>query len=77
MGGVEYQGISKVGQTVLARLMEPQIGHKLARSVGRGFRKGTIASAHLDASHFSSSLQATGTFPSVTPVLELRKSESE
>ena len=39
-GGVESLGISKVGQTVLARLMESQIWHQLADSVGGGFRKG-------------------------------------
>ena len=30
MGGVESLGMSKAGQTVLARLMESQIWHKLA-----------------------------------------------
>ena len=32
--------ISKEGQTVLDRLMESQVWHKLASSVGGGFRKG-------------------------------------
>ena len=32
--GAESLGISKVGQTVLARLMESQIWHQLASSVG-------------------------------------------
>ena len=36
----ESLGISKVGQTVLARLMMSQIWHQLASSLGRGFRKG-------------------------------------
>ena len=39
LGGVE-SGISKVGQTVLARLMESQIWHQLADSVGAGLEKG-------------------------------------
>ena len=75
--GTESLGISKVGQMVLARLMESQIWHKLASSVGEGFRKGTMASAHLDARHFSFSLYATGAFPAATLVMELRGSESE
>ena len=33
MGGMEPQGISRVGQTVLARLMESQIWHQPAGSV--------------------------------------------
>ena len=52
LGGAESLGISKVGQTVLARLMESQIFHQLAGSVGRGFKKGTMASACLDDRHF-------------------------
>ena len=40
LGGVESQGISRVGQTVLARLMESQICHHLAGSVEGGFRNG-------------------------------------
>ena len=44
LGGAESLGISKVGQTVLARLMESQIWHQLASSVGEGFKKGTVAS---------------------------------
>ena len=57
--GAESLGISKVGQTVLARLMESQIWHQLASSVGGGFTKGTMASARLDARHFSLSLYTT------------------
>ena len=75
--GAESLGISNVGQMVLARLMESQIWHKLASSVGEGFRKGTMASAHLDARHFSFSLYTTGAFPAAAPVLEVRGSESE
>ena len=41
-----------------------------------GVRKGTMASACLDASDFSSSLYATGAFQT-TPVLETRGSKSE
>ena len=77
MGGAEPQGISRVGQTVLARLMESQIWFQLAGSVGGGFRKGTVASAHLDARQFSFSHYATGAFQAAAPVLELRGRESE
>ena len=45
--------------------------------MGGRFRKGTMASAHLDARYFSSSLYAIGAFQAATPVLELRGSESE
>ena len=51
MGGMESLGISKVDQTVLARLMESQIWHQLAGSVGEAFRKGTMTSACLNAKH--------------------------
>ena len=77
LGGAEPLGISKVGQTVLARLMESQVWHQLTGSVGVGFSKGTMASAHPDARHFSSSLYATHAFQAATLVLELRESESE
>ena len=77
LGGTESQGISKVGQTVVARLMESQIWHQLASSVGGGFTKGTMASACLDARHFSFSQYATGAFQAATLVLELKGSESE
>ena len=78
LGGVESLGISKAGQTMLAKLMETQIWHQLASSVGAGFRKGTVASAYLDASLSSSFSQyVTGVFQAATLVLELRGSESE
>ena len=77
LGRVESMGISKVGQTVSARLMESQIWHQPAGSVGGGFRKWTMASAHLDARHFSVSLYATGAFQAATLVLEHRGSESD
>ena len=75
LGGAESLGISKAVQRVLARLMESQIWHQLAGSVEGGFRKGTMASADLDARHFSFSLCATGSFQAFTMVLELRGSE--
>ena len=69
-------GGSQGRSTVLARLMESQIWHQLSSSVEGGFRKGTMASADLDARHFSFSLCATGVVQAATPVLELRWSES-
>ena len=47
LGGAEPLGISKVGCTVLARLVESHIRHPPAGSVEGGFRKGTMASALL------------------------------
>ena len=44
---------------------------------GGGFRKGTMASAHLDARHVSFSLYATGAFRTAILVLELRGGELE
>ena len=76
LGGVGSLGISKVGETVLTRLMESQIWDKLVGSVEGGFTKGTMASAHPDARHFSFSLYTTGAFQAAIPVLELRGSES-
>ena len=76
LGGVEPLWTSKVDHTVLARLMESQIWHQSTGSVGEGLRKGAMASACLDAGHFSSSLCATGAFQAATPVLELRGSKS-
>ena len=37
-GGAESLGISKVGQTVLVRLMESQTWHQFDGSLGGGFR---------------------------------------
>ena len=62
LGGAEFLGISKEGQPVLARLMESQIWHLLTCFVGGGFRKGTVASAHLDDRHFSFSIYTSGVF---------------
>ena len=70
-------GISKAGQTVLARLMETQIWHQLTHSVGGRFRKRTLPSACFDARHFNFSLYTTGAFQAATLVLELRGSEYE
>ena len=64
-------GISKARETVLVRLMEYQILHQLAGSVGGEFRKGTMASACLDDRYFSFSLYTTGVFQAATLVLEL------
>ena len=75
--GVESLGISKVSQTVLARLMESQIWQLVAGSVGGEFRKEIMASACLDVRHFPSSLYATGAFKAATSVLELRGIEAE
>ena len=72
LGEAESLGTSKVGQTMLASMMESQIWHQLAGSVagcGGAVRKGTIASAHLDARHFSFSLHSTGAFQAATLVL--------
>ena len=74
--GAKSLGISKAGPIVLARLMESQIWHQLASCVGGGFTKGTMASAHLDAT-LQSSLYPTGAFQAATLVLELRGSKSE
>ena len=62
LGGVESLGISKAGQTVLARLMESQIWYQFASSVGGAFRKSTMTFARLDARYFSFSLYTTGAF---------------
>ena len=43
---------------------------------GGGFRKGTMASADLDARHFSFSLTATGAFQVVNPVRGVRLGRS-
>ena len=73
-------GISKVGQTVLPRLMEFQIWYQLAGSMTLlegGLRKETVASAGLDVRNFSFSLYPTGAFQAATLLLEPRGSESE
>ena len=77
MGGAECLEISKTEQRLLARLMESQIWHQLAGSVGRRFRKGTMDFAYFDDRHFSFSLYATGAFQATNLVVELRWSEYE
>ena len=77
LGGAEPLWISKVGHTVLARLMGSQIWHQPTSFVGGGFSKGTMTSAHPSARHFGLSLYTTGAIEAVTPVLELRRSKSE
>ena len=77
MGGAEPLGISKEGQTNKARWMESQILQQLASSLGGWFRKGTMASACLDARYFSFSLYATGAFQDAYSVLDLKRVESE
>ena len=79
MYGAESLGISKIrqGQTALARLMDSQIWQQLASSVEGGLRKQTMAFAHLDARHFSVSLDTIGAFQAATLVLELRVNESD
>ena len=42
LGEAESLGISKVGQTVLARLMECQIWHQLASSVAHWLYEGRV-----------------------------------
>ena len=77
LGQAESLGISKVGQSVLARLMESQIQHQLASSVGEGVRKGTMASVRFDARHLNLSQHVTVTFQAAIPALELRGNESK
>ena len=69
--GAESLGISKLGQMVLAWMMESQICLQLASSVGVKFRKGKMASALLDGRLFSFSLYTTGAFQAATLELEL------
>ena len=76
LGGAGSLGIFKAGQTIFARLMESQIWRQLIGSMGREFRKGTMASAHLDARHLSLPLHATGAPQATSLVLEPRGSES-
>ena len=77
LGGVGSLWISKVGYTVLARLMESQILYQPTGSVRGGLSKGTMASACPNARHFSLSLCTTGALQAATRVLELRRNESE
>ena len=67
MGGTEHLEIFKVGQAVLAILMETQTLHQFASSVGGGLSKGIMASVDLDARHFNFSLYTTGVFQAAYP----------
>ena len=77
LGGVECLGISKAGQTVLARLMETQIWHQPTSFVVEGLSRGTMASALPNTRHFNLSLYSTGALQAAIPVLEPRGSDSE
>ena len=72
---VEPLWISKVGHTVLVRWVESQMWYQPTSSGWGGLSKGTMASAHLGARHFSLSLYAIGALQAATLVLELRGSE--
>ena len=56
LGGAEPPWISKVGHTVLARVMESQTWQQPTGSVEGGLSRETMASALPDARHFSLSL---------------------
>ena len=72
----DIQGVSNsVSQVDGVSDMAP--AYWLFGSVGRDFRKGTVASACLDARHFIFSLYVTRTFQAVTPLLELKGRKSE
>ena len=89
LGGTESQGISRAGQTVVARLMESQIWHQPASSValwGEGSEKGQwplpafLSERKLSPSSCLDtivSFYATGAFQAATPVLEVRGIESK
>ena len=70
LGEVESLGISKATQTVLAWYQSPG-------PLGGGPRKGTMASACLDARHLSLPLHAPGAPQTFTLAPEPRESESE
>ena len=92
MDGAESLGISKVGQTMLARLMESQIRcHLFVALWWGGLSKETMATAwslefclggscslstHPDARLFSFSAYATGALAATALVLEPGESES-
>ena len=74
LGGVESLGISKLGQTVLARLQKSHIWHQPEGGRAQKRNNGLCSPS---ARHFSPSLCTTGAFQAATPVLGLRGSESE
>ena len=77
LGGVESLGISKVGQIVLAKLMESQIWHQPTSSMWGELSVRTMAFTRLDARHYSLSLYTTGALQAATLMLKLRGGESE
>ena len=74
---LELLWLSKVGHTVLARLMESQIWHQPTGSVRGGLSKGKMAFACPNTRHFSFSLYITGALQTATLVQELRGNKSE
>ena len=76
LGGAEPLGSPRWIKQCYSHLGS-QIRHHLADSVGGGFRQETMASAHLDARHFSFFLYTTGALQAAILALELRGSESE
>ena len=77
LDGAEALWVSKVGHTVLARLLESQIWHQPTGSMGGGLSKGAMAFAPHNARYFSLSLYTTGALQAATLVLELGGSESD
>ena len=75
VGGAESLWISKVGHTVLTKLMEFHIWHQPTDSVRGRLYRGTMASACPNARHFSFFLYTTGALQAATPVL--KESECE
>ena len=77
MSWVEPLWISKVGHTVLTRLMESQMWLQPINFVGEELSKGAMASAGPDARHSSLLLYTTGALQAATLVLELSGSKSK
>ena len=74
LGGVEPLWISKVGHTVLTRVMESQIMAPAYQLCEGGLSKRTMASACPHTAHFSLSLCTTGALQAATLKLKLRGS---
>ena len=77
MGGLESQGIPRVGQTVLGQVDGVSDLALITGSVGGGFRKEMMSSARIDARQFSFSLYGPGAFQAAALLLEFRGSDSE
>ena len=80
LGGAESLYMSKVGQTVLATLMESQIWHQLARSMalwGEGPEKGQWPLLALMPDSSALPLHTTGVPQAASPAPEPRESEFE